>query len=188
MLGRQNRNNPDFRSSLPILLNWYGRRIRYYPHVDLRAAVALPARCASAALVTVGGDDETSVIRLARDGQLCCWPSLAARAWRRKTCRSGRRTTSTISRSLRRSTSTWTTWPDDQWSGYFFEYNKLFWSYTGERVTVGSPNVTSQFAEINLSYDQSAGRFGDDPPPPHQIHNTLERRAAEGRLRVRQPL
>ena len=36
-VGRQNRNNPDFRFSLPILLNWYGRRIRYYPHVDLRA-------------------------------------------------------------------------------------------------------------------------------------------------------
>ena len=26
---------------------------------------------------------------------------------------------------------------DDQWSGYFFEYNKLFWYYSGERVTVG---------------------------------------------------
>lgn len=31
---------------------------------------------------------------------------------------------------------------DDQWSGYFFEYNKLYWSYSGERATVGSPNVT----------------------------------------------
>jgi hypothetical protein len=35
---------------------------------------------------------------------------------------------------------------DDQWSGYFFEYNKLFWAYTGERTTIGSPNV---FEEVN---------------------------------------
>ena len=27
---------------------------------------------------------------------------------------------------------------DEQWSGYFFEYNKLYWNYTGERTTVGS--------------------------------------------------
>src|SRR5262245_56859108 len=31
---------------------------------------------------------------------------------------------------------------DPQWSGYFFEYNKLFWSYSGVRVTIGSPDVT----------------------------------------------
>src|SRR5690242_15327765 len=46
---------------------------------------------------------------------------------------------------------------DDQWSGYFFEYNKLFWAYTGERTTIGSPNVfvtvdgvqvNGQFAEV----------------------------------------
>ena len=46
---------------------------------------------------------------------------------------------------------------DKQWSGYFFEYNKLFWAYTGERTTIGNPNVTEningvivqgQFAEI----------------------------------------
>ncbi len=30
---------------------------------------------------------------------------------------------------------------DDQWSGYFFEYNKLYWSYTGERTTVGNEEV-----------------------------------------------
>jgi hypothetical protein len=38
-----NRHKPDFRHSLPVLLNWYERRIRYYRHVDLRAN----ARCAS---------------------------------------------------------------------------------------------------------------------------------------------
>src|ERR1700759_305880 len=47
---------------------------------------------------------------------------------------------------------------DKQWSGYFFDYNKLFWAYTGEpRTTIGSPNVTEmiggvavqgQFAEV----------------------------------------
>ncbi len=59
----------------------------------------------------------------------------------------------------------------DQWSGYFFNYDKLFWSYSGERVTVGSPNVT-EFAEI-IFYDNPQD-FGDDPPAPHQIFNTLE--------------
>ena len=28
---RHNRYDPDFRSSLPILLNWQRRHIRYYP-------------------------------------------------------------------------------------------------------------------------------------------------------------
>jgi Putative beta barrel porin-7 (BBP7) len=59
---------------------------------------------------------------------------------------------------------------EDQYSGYFFEYNKLFWSYSGERVAVGSPNVT-QFAEViyrDNFFDEG------DPPPPHQIRNTLE--------------
>ena len=55
-------------------------------------------------------------------------------------------------------------------SGYFFEYNKLFWSYSGERVTVGSPNVVA-FAEV--IYPDNPQDQGD-PPPPHQIFNTLE--------------
>jgi len=33
---RHNRHNPDFRFSLPILLNWYRQRIRYYPHLASR--------------------------------------------------------------------------------------------------------------------------------------------------------
>jgi hypothetical protein len=56
-------------------------------------------------------------------------------------------------------------------SGYSFEYNKLFWSYSGERVTVGSPNVEA-FAEV--IYPDNAGVDQGDPPPPHQIFNTLE--------------
>ncbi len=63
---------------------------------------------------------------------------------------------------------------EDQWSGYFFEYNKLYWSYSGERVTVGSPDVVA-FAEIIYRVNP-----GDDfdplnpPPDPPQIFNTLE--------------
>src|SRR5688572_11923508 len=60
--------------------------------------------------------------------------------------------------------------PVDHPSGYSFEYNKLFWSYSGERVTVGSPNVV-QFAEI--IYPDNFQDQGD-APPPHQIFNTLE--------------
>ena len=39
---------------------------------------------------------------------------------------------------------------EDQYSGYFFEYQKLFWSYSGERVTVGDPQVV-QLAGDHLS-------------------------------------
>lgn len=59
--------------------------------------------------------------------------------------------------------------PPDDYAGYFFEYNKLFWSYTGERATVGSPNVT-EYAEI-IYYLNSTDE--GQPPPPHQIFNTL---------------
>jgi hypothetical protein len=81
---------------------------------------------------------------------------------------------------------------DKQWSGYFFAYNKLFWSYTGERVTVGSGNVSETIMFFNGTQTQqitaSDGEFAEiiyrvnpqdfvDPnnplPPPHVIHNTL---------------
>src|SRR5690348_17504869 len=68
---------------------------------------------------------------------------------------------------------------DDQWSGYFFEYNKLFWAYTGERTTIGSNNVFEnvngvmvhgEFAEvIYRTNPQDEGA----PPPPHIVNNTL---------------
>jgi hypothetical protein len=68
---------------------------------------------------------------------------------------------------------------DKQWSGYFFEYNKLFWSYTGERTTIGSPNVTEmingvavqgQFAEV--IYQQNPQDLGTRPDP-YLVQNTL---------------
>ncbi len=68
---------------------------------------------------------------------------------------------------------------DKQWSGYFFEYNKLFWAYTGERVTVGSPNVF-----VNVNGVQVNGEFAEiiyrtnpqdegAPPDPYVVQNTL---------------
>src|SRR4051794_24712718 len=38
---------------------------------------------------------------------------------------------------------------DKQWSGYFFEYNKLLWNYTGERTIVGSSNVSETISFFN---------------------------------------
>jgi hypothetical protein len=58
---------------------------------------------------------------------------------------------------------------EDQWSGYFFDYQKLFWSYSGERVTVGNQNVV-QFAEV--IFQQNTQDEGS-PPPPYQVTNTL---------------
>lgn len=80
---------------------------------------------------------------------------------------------------------------DKQWSGYFFEYNKLFWSYSGERTTVGSGQISEsivwvdgvnaphtitatngEFAEIIYRFNPQD--FTNNPlPPPHVIHNTL---------------
>ncbi len=69
---------------------------------------------------------------------------------------------------------------DDQWSGYFFEYNKLFWAYTGERTTVGSPNVSEningvmvqgQFAEV--IYSPNPQDINGPPPTPYLVHNGL---------------
>jgi hypothetical protein len=87
---------------------------------------------------------------------------------------------------------------EDQWSGYFFEYNKLFWSYSGERVMVGSPNVMElldtngdgigdtsvegRFAEIIYSVDPITGiptNVQDEfdplnpPPAPYLVQNEL---------------
>jgi hypothetical protein len=90
---------------------------------------------------------------------------------------------------------------DDQWSGYFVEYNKLYWSYTGERVTVGNEDVTDtlrwfdvetqmyvtftgqgQFAEI-IYRPQPHDVVGNDPaefdpelievPVPYLVRNTI---------------
>ena len=60
----------------------------------------------------------------------------------RRTCPWGRRTTSRTSRSSAPFTLDLDNMADKQWSGYFFDYDKLFWAYTGERTTVGSHNVS----------------------------------------------
>ncbi len=60
--------------------------------------------------------------------------------------------------------------PPDDYAGYFFEYNKLIWSYSGERVTVGSPNVVEFAEEV---YRQNPTDEGDRPDP-YQIQNELQ--------------
>jgi hypothetical protein len=83
---------------------------------------------------------------------------------------------------------------DKQWSGYYFNYDKLFWAYSGERVTVGSSNVSETITfnngVTNLTLTATDGEFAEiiyrvnpqdipfiDPnnpvPAPHVIHNTL---------------
>jgi hypothetical protein len=62
---------------------------------------------------------------------------------------------------------------EDQYSGYFFEYNKLFWSYSGERVSVGNPNVV-EFAEVIYRVNpQDELDIFNPPPGPHRIFNTM---------------
>ena len=82
---------------------------------------------------------------------------------------------------------------DKQWSGYFFEYNKLYWNYTGERTTVGSSNVSEtitwfngvqnqvitadngQFAEIIYRVNPQDFVNPNNPvPPPTVIHNAIQ--------------
>src|SRR6476620_5705401 len=38
---------------------------------------------------------------------------------------------------------------ESQQTGYFFEYNKLYWNLTGERTTVGSSNVSETITWFN---------------------------------------
>jgi hypothetical protein len=68
--------------------------------------------------------------------------------------------------------------PDASRVGYFFSYEKLWWSLSGERTTVGNPDVNA-FAEI-IYYDNpqdintgaSTNRL--HPPDPFQITNSLQ--------------
>ena len=59
--------------------------------------------------------------------------------------------------------------PNQQNYGYMFNYSKLFWSFSGEHVTVGDPNVVV-FAET--IYRDNPNDEGN-PPPPYQIQNGL---------------
>lgn len=58
---------------------------------------------------------------------------------------------------------------DDGDCGYFFGYEKLYWSYTGERTTIGNPEVVAFAEEIYLQNPQDQGVR----PDPHQIYNSL---------------
>lgn len=58
---------------------------------------------------------------------------------------------------------------EDQYSGYFFDYQKLFWSYSGERVTVGDPDV---FVLAEMIYRQNLRDQGQ-VPAPYQVRNGL---------------
>src|SRR4051794_28631447 len=81
---------------------------------------------------------------------------------------------------------------ESQQTGYFFEYNKLFWNYTGERTTIGSNNVSEtitwfngvqnqvitatngQFAEIIYRVNPQDFVNPNSPvPAPIVIHNAL---------------
>jgi hypothetical protein len=55
--------------------------------------------------------------------------------------------------------------------GYMFNYSKLAWSFSGEHVTVGNPDVLT-FAEI-IYYNDGPDNVGA-PPPPYQIQNGLQ--------------
>src|SRR3972149_6471281 len=54
--------------------------------------------------------------------------------------------------------------------GYMFNYSKLFWSFSGEHVTVGDPNVVVFAEEIYRDNPDDEG----DPPPPYQIQNGIQ--------------
>lgn len=54
--------------------------------------------------------------------------------------------------------------------GYWADWSKLWWSFSGEHVTVGDPSVT-RFAEI--IYRDNAGDLGD-PPAPYEVQNGLQ--------------
>ena len=96
---------------------------------------------------------------------------------------------------------------DDQWSGYFFEYNKLFWTYTGERTTVGSRNVSETITWFNGVQDSGHHGHGwgvrgnhlpgeparlreseQSVPPPTVIHNAIQNAGAAGWLCIRRSL
>src|SRR3954468_16069717 len=81
---------------------------------------------------------------------------------------------------------------DKQISGYFFSYDKLYQSYSGERVTIGSSNVSETITFFNGVQNQvitaTDGEFAEiiyrvnpqdfvnpnNPiPPPNVIHNSL---------------
>jgi hypothetical protein len=51
--------------------------------------------------------------------------------------------------------------------GYSFKYDKLLWSYGGEKVTIGDPNVTVLAEQI---YTQNTNDVGTRPDPYHILN------------------
>lgn len=68
---------------------------------------------------------------------------------------------------------------EDQWSGYFFEYNKLFWAYTGERTTIGSPNVFETIDGVRVNGTFAEVIYRQNPqdqgvaPDPYIVTNSI---------------
>lgn len=68
---------------------------------------------------------------------------------------------------------------DDQWSGYFFDYNKLFWAYTGERTTIGSKNVFETIDGVQVNGELAEVIYRQNPqdegtaPGPYVVTNGL---------------
>src|SRR3954462_5770155 len=81
---------------------------------------------------------------------------------------------------------------DKQVSSYYFNYDRLFWGYSGERVTVGSEKVSETISFFNGVQNQvitaNDGEFAEiiyrvnpqdfvnqnnPPPAPYVVHNTL---------------
>ncbi|TWU23724.1 BBP7 family outer membrane beta-barrel protein [Bythopirellula polymerisocia] len=60
--------------------------------------------------------------------------------------------------------------PIRQQCGYFFGYEKVFWAVTGQRITVGDPNL---FVESELIYGDSPFSFGE-VPQQYQINNSIQ--------------
>ncbi len=54
--------------------------------------------------------------------------------------------------------------------GYMFNYSKLAWSFSGERVEIGDPDVSVLSEIIYYDNPQDEG----DPPPPYEIRNGLQ--------------
>lgn len=60
--------------------------------------------------------------------------------------------------------------PDQDTYGYFFSYDKLYWSFSGEKVTVGNDDVEVFAERIYIQNPQDEG----DLPEPYVIKNGLQ--------------
>jgi hypothetical protein len=66
--------------------------------------------------------------------------------------------------------------PISQACGYFFRFDKLNWAATGERVTVGDPNIV---VLSELVYGDSPASLGT-PPPQYRINNSIQDAPPDG--------